>query len=67
METTSWLDLQIQRNLSERAEHIMAEIHGLPEPEREEVPDSPFTFAEISAATVYARMPRKFKRAWEAK
>lgn len=60
----SWVDLEIERNLSWRAERIMAEIKATPEPEHEDVPDSELTLAEIASAVQNGRLARTFAPRW---
>jgi len=55
METRTWLDELIRANLTPRAESIMAEIHGLPEPEYEDVPDTEIALWMLASWATFGR------------
>lgn len=62
----NWLDYQIERNLSWRAEEILNEIHGVTK-ESVDVPDSSLTLAEIAGAVMTGSLETIRERRWEAK
>ena len=64
METRSWIDLTLDRNLTPRAESIMAEIHGVREDEPEDVPDTKYSMAEIASWIQSGQKPRTWRRVW---
>jgi hypothetical protein len=61
---STWLDDQIAKNLSWRAEEILNEIHGVhPEPV-EDVPDTNLSLAQVASAVMTGHLGVELERVW---
>jgi hypothetical protein len=60
---SSWVDLEIERNLSWRAAEILDEIHGVTR-EVEDVPDSPLSFAQVASALMTGKLEVESEPRW---
>lgn len=64
---STWLEETLERNLSPRAEEIIAEIHGVQHEEVEDIADTNLTLAQVAGAVMTGELGKEFERVWEIK